>query len=95
MARLAWPRADYEKLAGDVAQLVERRNGIAEVTGSTPVVSTKPLFSDVRGMIGPYLQLEVTTGGLVSLIHRSTEIGWFGYVEKRDEDQGLQRPKRG
>ena len=29
---------------GDVAQLVERRNGIAEATGSTPVVSTNPLF---------------------------------------------------
>ena len=95
MARLAWPRADYKKLAGDVAQLVERRNGIAEVTGSTPVVSTIPLVSRVGAMIGPYLQLEVTTGGAVSLIHRSTEIGWFGYVEKRDKDQGLQRPKRG
>ena len=33
--RVGWP------LAGDVAQLGERRNGIAEVTGSTPVVSTK------------------------------------------------------
>src|ERR1039457_2707822 len=29
---------------GDVAQLVERRNGIAEATGSTPVVSTNPSF---------------------------------------------------
>jgi hypothetical protein len=38
-------------LLGDVAQLGERRNGIAEVTGSTPVVSTR--ISDqkmLRGM---------------------------------------------
>ena len=35
-----------QPLAGDVAQLGERRNGIAEVTGSNPVVSTnkKPVF---------------------------------------------------
>jgi hypothetical protein len=33
-----------EVMVGDVAQLVERRNGIAEATGSTPVVSTNPLF---------------------------------------------------
>jgi Flp pilus assembly pilin Flp len=37
-----------QKLAGDVAQLVERRNGIAEVTGSTPVVSTKRWLDLVR-----------------------------------------------
>src|SRR5882724_883935 len=29
-----------QERVGDVAQLVERRNGIAEATGSTPVVST-------------------------------------------------------
>ena len=33
-----------EEMVGDVAQLVERRNGIAEATGSTPVVSTNPSF---------------------------------------------------
>ena len=33
-----------QERVGDVAQLVERRNGIAEATGSTPVVSTNPLF---------------------------------------------------
>jgi hypothetical protein len=33
---------------GDVAQLVERRNGIAEATGSTPVVSTNLLFGDLE-----------------------------------------------
>ena len=33
-----------EEMVGDVAQLVERRNGIAEATGSTPVVSTNLLF---------------------------------------------------
>ena len=32
-----------QERVGDVAQLVERRNGIAEATGSTPVVSTNPL----------------------------------------------------
>src|ERR1039457_2675753 len=36
------------KRVGDVAQLVERRNGIAEATGSTPVVSTNPLFGAFR-----------------------------------------------
>ena len=36
-----------EEMVGVVAQLVERRNGIAEATGSTPVVSTN-LF------VGPY-----------------------------------------
>ena len=30
-----------KNLVGDVAQLGERRNGIAEVEGSTPFVSTK------------------------------------------------------
>lgn len=30
----------HQERVGDVAQLVERRNGIAEATGSTPVVST-------------------------------------------------------
>ena len=35
-----------EEMVGDVAQLVERRNGIAEATGSTPVVSTNPAFGD-------------------------------------------------
>src|ERR1017187_1400079 len=34
-----------EEMVGDVAQLVERRNGIAEATGSTPVVSTNLLCS--------------------------------------------------
>ena len=33
-----------QERVGDVAQLVERRNGIAEATGSTPVVSTNPSF---------------------------------------------------
>ncbi len=33
-------RAASRKRVGDVAQLVERLNGIEEVTGSTPVVST-------------------------------------------------------
>ena len=33
-----------QEMVGDVAQLVERRNGIAEATGSTPVVSTNPFF---------------------------------------------------
>ena len=32
-----------QERVGDVAQLVERRNGIAEATGSTPVVSTNLL----------------------------------------------------
>ena len=35
-----------QERVGDVAQLVERRNGIAEATGSTPVVSTNPAFGD-------------------------------------------------
>ena len=34
----------WQEWVGDVAQLVERRNGIAEATGSTPVVSTNLLF---------------------------------------------------
>ena len=34
-----------QEMVGDVAQLVERRNGIAEATGSTPVVSTNLLWS--------------------------------------------------
>jgi hypothetical protein len=34
-----------QERVGDVAQLVERRNGIAEATGSTPVVSTNPLLA--------------------------------------------------
>ena len=38
------PGQSREEMVGDVAQLVERRNGIAEATGSTPVVSTNPLF---------------------------------------------------
>jgi hypothetical protein len=33
-----------QEMVGDVAQLVERRNGIAEATGSTPVVSTNSSF---------------------------------------------------
>src|SRR5437868_4102640 len=36
------------EMVGDVAQLVERRNGIAEATGSTPVVSTNLLFVGFR-----------------------------------------------
>src|SRR6266404_3337536 len=36
------------EMVGDVAQLVERRNGIAEATGSTPVVSTNLSFGPFR-----------------------------------------------
>src|SRR6266404_502576 len=39
------------EMVGDVAQLVERRNGIAEATGSTPVVSTNPSLCSVRARL--------------------------------------------
>ncbi len=38
------------EMVGDVAQLVERRNGIAEATGSTPVISTNSIFRPSRGL---------------------------------------------
>ena len=43
---------------GDVAQLVERRNGIAEVDGSIPFVSTENR-QGLRDVAGPFLYLGI------------------------------------
>jgi glyoxylase-like metal-dependent hydrolase (beta-lactamase superfamily II) len=47
---------------GDIAQLAERFNGIEEVTGSNPVISTNPQMPLPLTRIGPYAIFPIETG---------------------------------
>jgi hypothetical protein len=58
-----------KETVGDVAQLVERRNGIAEATGSTPVVSTNPLLGTL-GQISKSLAFFLNSVTLTRLQRR-------------------------
>lgn len=47
---------------GDIAQLAERFNGIEEVTGSNPVISTNPPMPLPMTRIGPYALFPIEAG---------------------------------
>ena len=63
------PTPSCQERVGDVAQLVERRNGIAEATGSTPVVSTNPLFG-AFGQVCKSLAFSLNSITLTRLLRR-------------------------
>src|ERR1035437_1475004 len=85
-----------QKLAGDVAQLVERRNGIAEVTGSTPVVSTKRWLDLVRPacLVGISCGFRLPSRDQYHLFMEVPRDGVFNGATN-NEDQRLPRSKRG
>ena len=70
-----------QERVGDVAQLVERRNGIAEATGSTPVVSTNPFFGPF-GRVSKSLAFFLNSVTLTRLRRRTALLG-----QKRHEQQ--------
>ncbi|SRR6266404_74631 len=68
------PAQSRKEMVGDVAQLVERRNGIAEATGSTPVVSTNLLFGHF-GCVPKSLAFFVSSITLTRLRRRTALLG--------------------